>query len=70
MTNEITNHEIFRDELLKVPGMKAKFALARVKVKFDLMLYNLRNQVIAEKRRKAVLKQITNISKNISAIYL
>jgi hypothetical protein len=70
MTNEKTNHQIFRDELLKDPDMKAKYVLAREKVKLEMMLENLRNQVIEEKSRKAILTQITKISKHISAIYL
>lgn len=70
MNEEKTNHENFRDELLKNPELKAKYFLAREKIKLEMMLETLRNQVIEEKSRKTILGQISKITNRISQFYL
>ncbi|MFC2131749.1 hypothetical protein ACFLSQ_09970 [Bacteroidota bacterium] len=65
-----TNHEKFKDELLSNPEMKAKYLLSRERIKLEMMLENLRQQVIQEKNRKVILGQITKISNRVAQFYL
>jgi len=70
MVNEITNHEKYKSELLSDPESRAKYILSREKIKLEMMLENLKIQVIENRSQKAILGQITRISNRISQIYL
>jgi hypothetical protein len=70
MDNEIKNHEKFSNELLSDPEIRAKYILAREKVKLEMMLENLKTQVIEKRSQKTILGQITRISNSITQIYL
>ncbi|MBM2814965.1 MAG: hypothetical protein HW421_1727 [Ignavibacteria bacterium] len=70
MVKENTNYEIYRDELLSNSEFRAKYLLARERIKLEMMLENLRFQVIEEKSRKSILCQITKISNRVAQFYL
>lgn len=70
MNNEKTNHEIYRDELLADPELKAKYFLSREKIKLEMLLETLRMQVMEDKSRRTILGQITKISNRVSQFYL
>jgi hypothetical protein len=70
MIYERTNYEKYRDELLSNPEYKARYVLAREKIKLEMMLETLRLQIIEEKSRKSILSQITKITNRVSRIYL
>jgi len=63
-----TNYEAYRDELLSNPEIKAKYDIEREKIKFEMMIETLREQVIRESSRKTILSQITKIYKEVSRI--
>ena len=68
MNTEKTNYEKYREELLSIPENKAKYDFAREKIKFEMMIETLREQVIQERSQKAILGQITRIYNQITRI--
>ena len=68
MNTERTNYEVYRDELLSNPEIKAKYDIEREKIKVDMMFETLREQVIKESSRKTILSQITKIYHEVSRV--
>jgi hypothetical protein len=70
MEPEKTNHEIYRDELLNDPDLKAKYDKEMEKFKLELLLEKLRSQVIADRSKKTLIGQINKIVKTLNQIYM
>jgi len=63
-------YEEYRDKLLATPEAKAKYLIAKERVKLEMMLETLRTQIIEEKERKTILRQLSKISLRVSQMYL
>jgi len=66
MENIETNYDKYRAQLLKEPENMEKYNLARERVKIDMMLEVLREQIIEEVEKPKLLRQISKIRKNIA----
>lgn len=66
MENIETNYDKYRAQLLKEPENIEKYNLARERVKIDMMLEVLREQIIEEVEKPKLLRQISKIRKNIA----
>jgi hypothetical protein len=70
MTDNRTNYEKLRDDILTEPELKAKYILSKERIKLEMMLETLRLQVMEDKSRKSILSQITKISNRVAQITL
>jgi hypothetical protein len=66
MENFETNYNKYKAQFLKEPENLERYNLARERVKIDMMLEILREQIIEEVEKPKLLRQISKIRKNIS----
>ena len=68
MENQKTNHEKYLEKMMENSEFKEKFHIVREKVKIEMMLEALEEQVKEEQNKKIIIKEIRNISKYVSQI--
>ena len=68
MENTKTNYKQYHDQLLSNEEVKSQYDTVREKIKIEMMLETLKEQVLHDGGRKAILSQITKINNAFARI--
>lgn len=66
----MTNFEKYRDTLLSDSSNKNNYDLARERIRIDMMLEKLKEQVLEEEEKDKIIEQISMIRKDLTKNFI